>query len=47
MQAPMIVFDHVNKQVVTVPTGRRADKRLDDIIASQRDQIATSGRPAK
>jgi hypothetical protein len=47
MQRPLIVFDHVKKQVVSVPTGRTADKRLDDVLASQRDQVATSGRPPK
>jgi hypothetical protein len=47
MQTPLIVFDHFNKQVVTVPTGRGVDERFDALIASQREQVATSGRPAK
>ena len=47
MQTPVIVFDHVNKQFLLLPTGRGADKRLDALIASQRDQVATSGRPTK
>jgi hypothetical protein len=46
MQAPILVFNHVNKTVVSIPTGPAADKRLDDLLASQRDQIATSGRPS-
>ena len=29
-----------------VPTGPKADKRLDELLASQRKQVATSGRPA-
>jgi hypothetical protein len=47
MQTPLIVFDHVNKQLVSLPAGRGADKRLDALIAWQREQVATSGRPAK
>jgi hypothetical protein len=46
MQAPIIVFSHVQKTVMTVPTGPAADKRLDELLASQREQVATSGRPA-
>jgi hypothetical protein len=46
MQSPIIVFDHINKMVITVPTGPTADKRLDEVLASQRKQVATSGRPA-
>jgi hypothetical protein len=47
VQTPVIVFDHINKRFVLLPTGRGADKRLDALIASQREQVATSGRPAK
>jgi hypothetical protein len=47
MQPPVIVFDHVNKQFALLPVGPGADKRLDALMASQREQIATSGRPAK
>lgn len=46
MQAPIIVFDHIHKAFVTIPTGPVADKRLDELLASQRKQVATSGRPA-
>ena len=45
MQTALIVFDHVNKQFLSLPTGNRADKRLDAIIALQLKQVATSGRP--
>jgi hypothetical protein len=46
VQAPLIVFDHVRKTVATLATGPFADKRLADVLAAQRKQIATSGRPA-
>jgi hypothetical protein len=46
MQSPIIIFDHITKTVVTLPTGPAADKRLDEVLASQRKQLATSGRPA-
>jgi hypothetical protein len=45
MQAPIMVFDHVAKQVLTLATGPAADKRLEKVLASQRSQVATSGRP--
>jgi hypothetical protein len=46
MQSPIIVFDHIKKTVVSIPTGPAADKRLAEVLASQRDQVATSGRPS-
>jgi hypothetical protein len=46
MQAPVIIFDHVAREVITID-GRKAEKRLAEIIESQRTQIATSGRPSK
>jgi hypothetical protein len=46
MQSPMIVFDHIKKITFAVPTGPNADRRLDELLASQRKQLATSGRPA-
>jgi hypothetical protein len=46
MQAPIVVFSHVQKTVTMVPTGPAADKRLDELLASQREQVSTSGRPA-
>jgi hypothetical protein len=42
----MIVFDHVRKASTVIQTGPAADKRLADVLASQRKQIVTSGRPA-
>jgi hypothetical protein len=47
MQTPLIVFDHVRKQVITIDAGRKGDRRLEEVLASQREQVATSGRPAK
>ena len=45
MQGPIIIFDHVRKLVTTVQTGPRPDKRVAELLAAQRKQIATSGRP--
>jgi len=45
MQSPLIVFSHIKKTVVTIPTGSAADKRLDEVLAWQRKQCTTSGRP--
>jgi hypothetical protein len=41
MQAPIIVFSHVKKTAVTIPSGPAADK----VLAAQRDQQTSSGRP--
>ena len=47
MQSPVVIFSHTAKTVVVVETGRRStDKRLAEVLASQRGQVATSGRPA-
>jgi hypothetical protein len=46
MQAPLIVFAHVKKQVAVIATGPANDRRLTELLASQRKQIATSGRPS-
>jgi hypothetical protein len=43
----VIVFDHIAHQVATMATGRGADRRLADVLESQRKQVATSGRPTK
>jgi hypothetical protein len=45
VQSPIIVFDHIRKVVATVQTGRREDKRMRELLANQRKQLATSGRP--
>jgi hypothetical protein len=47
VQSPLIVFDHIRKMVVAVPTGPVADKKLAELLASQRNQLATSGRPKR
>jgi len=47
MQAPILVFDHIRHIVATIPTGAAADRRLTELLESQRKQVATSGRPAK
>jgi hypothetical protein len=47
VQSPVIVFDHITHQVATMATGPEVDKRLVDLLESQREQVATSGRPSK
>jgi len=47
MQAPVLVFDHVDKAATVVAAGPAAEKRLAELAALQREQIATSGRPSR
>jgi hypothetical protein len=47
MDRPIIVFDHVRREVSTVTTGPDADHRLNELIAELAAQILTSGRPTK
>jgi len=47
VQSPIIVFDHINKTVVSVPTGpASADKQLDKILAAAQDSQATTSSSA-
>jgi hypothetical protein len=46
MQSPIVLFSHTAKTVAVIPTGPASnDKRLAEVLASQRAQVATSGRP--
>jgi hypothetical protein len=45
MQQPIVIFDHLTKTVTTLPTGPQPDKRVAEILAAQKQQVATSGRP--
>ena len=47
VQSPLIVFDHVTKTTAAIPTGPVTDKRLAELLASQRKQVGTSGRPSR
>ncbi len=47
MQAPVMVFDHINKRTAVLVPGPKTDKQLAAVAEAQRRQIATSGRPAK
>jgi hypothetical protein len=47
MQSPMIVFDHVKKAVTAIPTGPRADRKLADVVSTQRKQVSSSGQMKK
>jgi hypothetical protein len=40
-----VPFNLIERKVTSVPTGLAADKRLDDLMASQQQQVATSGKP--
>lgn len=46
MQAPTFIFDHVNRQVVTVEAVRPGDQRLAALNEAQGKHVAASGRPA-
>jgi len=45
MQSPVLIFDHIAKTAMAVPTGPAGDKKLAELAAAQRDLVATSGRP--
>jgi hypothetical protein len=48
MQQPIIVFDHINKIVATVPTAPTSDRKLAAILAAAQDSqgsTASSGAP--
>jgi hypothetical protein len=46
VQAPLIVFDHRAKTVAIIATAPGIDPRLDEVLARQREQMATSGPSA-
>jgi hypothetical protein len=47
MESPIIIFDHVNKMVTIAQQGAH-DKKLDEAMAAQREQVTTaSGVPAR
>lgn len=43
MQAPTLIFDHINKVVMTTQSGPVQDEKVAEILAAQRDQVTTSG----
>lgn len=45
MQTPILIFDHQANTAVVIPAGPSAEKRLSELAATQREQIATSGNP--
>ncbi len=44
MQASLIMFDHIRKSFAIIPTGPLAGRKLAEVMALQRKQVATSGR---
>ncbi len=44
MQSPLIMCDHIRKAVAIIPTGPLAGRKLAEVMALQRNQVATSGR---
>ncbi|MDQ3647489.1 MAG: hypothetical protein M3433_02690 [Actinomycetota bacterium] len=47
MQAPTIIFDHVNKAVTVLSAGPATDRKLAELAAQQGNQVTTSGQPRK
>jgi hypothetical protein len=45
MQSPIIYFDHINKQVVTIQPGPAHDKKLAEL--AQQPAVATAGAPRR
>ncbi len=43
MQSPVIIFDHVNKVVTVAHQGSGDDKKVEEVLAAQRDQVTTAG----
>lgn len=46
MQNPTIVFDHIKKTIAIVQPGV-GDRKLANLAATQRKQVASSGRPSR
>lgn len=48
MQSPILIFDHVNDQVVQIQPGTPgSEKQIAEIASAQRDQVTSStGRPS-
>jgi hypothetical protein len=42
MESPIIIFDHVNK-VVTIAQQGIHDKKVDEALAAQRQQVTSAG----
>jgi hypothetical protein len=48
VQVPVLIFDHINKKVAAIQPGPTRSEKLDEVLATQRKQVATaSGRPAR
>jgi hypothetical protein len=43
LQSPIIVFDHINKDVSVSPEGAQQDEKVQKVLAAQREQITSSG----
>ena len=47
MESPILIYDHVTKQIFKVPAGT-GDRRGEEVLAAQREQIATvNGQPPR
>jgi hypothetical protein len=45
MQQPIVVFDHITHTVTTISTAPKPDRRVDELLAAQQQQVTSSGRP--
>jgi hypothetical protein len=43
MQSPIIIFDHIERNVVVGQQGLSHDKKIQEALAAQRDQVTSSG----
>jgi hypothetical protein len=43
MQTPIVVFDHIAKTVTMAQQGVSQDKKVEELLATQRAQVTSSG----
>ena len=43
MQAPIIIFDHINQTVTVASQGAVHDDKVQKALATQREQVTSSG----
>lgn len=46
MQSPIIVFDHIHKTVTVAQQGPVYDKKVEEVLAGQREQVTSTGGSA-
>lgn len=43
MQSPLVIFDHIAKTVTVAQQGAVYDKKVEELLATQRAQVTSSG----